>query len=228
MITVNPDQIIFFQWRFVTINATLVFTWAVMGLLLLLAWLATRKLTSGYPLSRWQNLLETVVGYIRDQVREITQSPKDKLLPFSGALFLFISVSALLDFVPYYSAPTRSLSTTAALAITVFFAVPIYGIAELGVARYFKQYTRPSLVTLPFNIIGEVSRTLALAVRLFGNMMSGAMIVAVLLSIVPFFIPVVIQILGVIIGQIQAYVFAVLATVYISAGMRSERERVGK
>jgi F-type H+-transporting ATPase subunit a len=120
-----------------------------------------------------------------DQIREISQQDPRPYLTFVGSLFLFIVVSNMLAIVPGFQAPTGSLSTTAALAIVVFLAVPFFGIQKLGFARYLKQYIQPTPIMLPFNIIGEVSRTLALAVRLFGNVMSGALIAGILLAIVP-------------------------------------------
>ncbi len=220
MVDISPDTIIFLEWGQVTLNATIVFTWLVMALMFFISWLVTRKLSVEPPLSRSQNLLETIVDYMRSQIREITQDDPDTYLPFSGTLFLFIAISNLLTIVPGYYPPTGSLYTTAALAICVFFAVPIYGIGKMGIVAYFKRYMQPTVFMLPFNIIGELSRTLALAVRLFGNIMSGTMIVAMLLAIVPFFLPIVMQVLGLIIGFIQAYIFAVLATVYIASATR--------
>lgn len=220
----TPDSMVMWQWRFISLNGTIVFTWLVMGLLLLISWLATRRLSVGPKISRWQNLLETIVSYMRSQIREIAQQDPDIYLPFLGTLFLFISLSNLLTMVPWYQPPTGSLSTTAALAICVFFAVPAFGIARSGLGGYFKRYLQPSFLMLPFHIMGELSRTLALAVRLFGNIMSGTIIIAILVSIVPLFIPVVMQALGLLIGQIQAYIFAVLAAVYIASASRSHQE----
>ncbi|MEA1940459.1 MAG: F0F1 ATP synthase subunit A [Candidatus Caldatribacteriota bacterium] len=221
---ITPDTIIIFQWNGVHINATIFFTWVVMVLLIFISWLATKNLTIGPKISRWQNFLEVIVGYIRQQVREITQQNPDPFIPFLGTLFLFISLSNLLVIIPGYQPPTGSLSTTSALAICVFFAIPIFGIAKKGMKAYFKQYLEPSIIMAPFNIIGDFSRTLALAVRLFGNVMSGTLIVAVLLIITPLFVPIVMQVLGLLIGQIQAYIFTVLATVYIASATRVEEK----
>jgi len=221
---ITPDSMIIFQWNGIHINATLFYTWVVMALLLLISWLATRRLTVGPKISRWQNFLEVIVGYIRQQVREITQQNPDPFIPFLGALFLFISLSNLLAIIPGYQPPTGSLSTTGALAICVFFAIPIFGIAKKGGLAYFKHYLEPSIFMAPFNVIGDFSRTLALAVRLFGNVMSGSLIAAVLLIITPLFIPIVMQVLGLLIGQIQAYIFTVLATVYIASATRVEHK----
>ena len=214
--TISPDSIVFWQWGALTVNATLAFTWAVMMALTVGAWAVTRRLTDGPRPSRWQNLLEVLVTGLRDQIREVSRQEPDPYLPFIGTLFIFIAASNLLAIVPGYFPPTGSLSTTTALAITVFVAVPFFGIAKEGVGSYLRHYIRPSIFMLPFNIIGELSRTIALAVRLYGNIMSGTVIVAILLGLAPFFFPVVMQLLGLITGLIQAYIFAVLALVYIS------------
>lgn len=226
MVEISPDGIVFWKMGFVSLNETIVFTWAVMALLIFLTFFATRSLSLNPPLSRWQNLFETLIGYMDSQIREIAQMNPDRYLPFSGTLFLFISVANLLDIVPGYRTPTSSLSTTAALAICVFFAVPIYGVAQEGFIGYLKHYIQPTVLMLPFHIIGEFTRTLALAVRLFGNMMSETMLIAVLLSIAPLFLPVLLELLGLLIGQVQAYIFAVLATVYIVSASSIQKEPV--
>lgn len=213
----SPDEIIIGQLGPITLNATLVFSWLVMALLVGASWLITRNLSTDTKMSRWQNVLETLVSFLRGQVRDITQKDADRYLPFIATLFLFISVSNLLDIVPGYESPTGSLSTAAALAVCVFFAVPIFGIAERGVFGYLRNYIEPTPFMLPFNIISEFSRTLALAIRLFGNMMSGRILIAIMLSIIPLLVPTVLQVLGLVIGQIQAYIFAILATVYIAS-----------
>jgi F-type H+-transporting ATPase subunit a len=144
----------------------------------------------------------------------------DRYLPFVGTLFVYIAVTNLLLIVPGYVPATASLSTTAALALCVLVAVPVYGVLHDGPRAYLRQYLQPSALMLPFNVIGELSRTMALAVRLFGNVMSGTKIVAILLAITPLFFPIVMRVLGLITGLIQAYILAVLALVYISSGMR--------
>jgi F-type H+-transporting ATPase subunit a len=221
---ITPDQVIIWQWRFVTINATLLFTWLVMALLVVGSWLATRRLSSGPRLSRWQNLLEVVVSAMREQIREVSHQQAERYLPFVGTLFLFIAVANLLSIVPGYSPPTGSLSTTAALALCVFLAVPLYGIAQRGLGGYLRNYIRPTVFMLPFNLIGELSRTLALAVRLFGNVMSTTKIVAILLAITPLFFPILMHALGLLTGLIQAYIFAILAMVYIASATRVQRD----
>jgi len=224
---VTPDQIVLFRWRFVTVNATIVFTWIVMALLTSVSWLITRRFPGPEEKrSRWQSALEVIVESIRDQIRQICSSG-DRYLAFVGTLFLFIAVSNVLDVVPGWRAPTASLSTTSALAIAVGVAVPVFGIQRHGWIGYFRHYLRPSWIMLPFHLISETSRNLALAVRLFGNMMSGSMILAVLLAIAPLFVPVVMQALGLLIGLIQAYIFAILATVYVAAAVQREQDQKG-
>ncbi|MBD3270916.1 MAG: F0F1 ATP synthase subunit A [Elusimicrobia bacterium] len=218
---VTPDSIIYFQWGFITINATIVFTWVVMVVIVTGALTATVKLQPGTVPGRWQSFLETVVGFMRGQVRDVMDRNPDSFLPFLGTLFLLISVSNFLTFVPGYHPPTGSLSTTAALAMCVFFAVPVFGIAHRGFGGYFKHYIQPSVFMLPFHIIGEFSRTLSMAVRLFGNIMSGSLIAGVLISLAPLFVPIIMEMFGLLIGQIQAYIFFILATVYVASSSRT-------
>ncbi|MFP3883007.1 MAG: F0F1 ATP synthase subunit A [Actinomycetota bacterium] len=215
----SPDELVYWEWGFVKINATIAWTWGVMVLMILFAWLVTRRLSTTSDISRSQNAMEVVVEYIRDQIREISGGEKpNPYLPFVGTLFLFIAVANLLTIVPGYVAPTASLSTTAALAIAVFLAVPVYGVVTSGWRPFLRHYVEPSPVMLPFNVMGDLSRTLALAVRLFGNVMSGTKIVAVLVAIIPLLFPIVFRALGLLTGLIQAYIFAVLAMVYIASG----------
>jgi F-type H+-transporting ATPase subunit a len=164
---------------------------------------------------------------MRDQIRAVSHQEPGKYLPFVGTLFMFIGMANLLTVVPGYLAPTGSLSTTTALAICVFIAVPLYGIAYEGPLDYLRHYLRPSALMLPFNVIGELSRTLALAVRLYGNIMSGTVIVAILLSLTPYFFPIIMQLLGLLTGMIQAYIFAVLAMVYIASATSAQAQTTG-
>lgn len=213
----SPDQLIFWQYGFLKLNATIVFTWGVMLLLVVGSKLVTRKLSLDLHRTRWQNLLEIVVTAIQKQIKDVGLVHSERYVGFIGTLFLFVFTASACTIIPGYEPPTGSLSTTAALALCVFVAVPAFGIAEQGVGGYLKSYLEPTFVMLPFNIISEVSRTLALAVRLFGNMMSGAMIVAILLSITPFVFPIVMTVLGLLTGTVQAYIFSILAAVYIAA-----------
>ena len=221
----SPDEIIFWQQGFFKLNATIVFTWGLMLVMVIGSILITRKLSTGLKRTRWQNLLEILVTAIEKQIEEVGLSEPQKYIGFLGTLFLFIAVSSLCTVIPGYQTPTGSLSTTAALALSVFVAVPFFGIEEQGVGNYLKSYLKPTVIMLPFNIISELSRTLALAVRLFGNMMSGAMIVAILLTITPFIFPILMTILGLLTGMVQAYIFAILAAVYIAAATRVRKPK---
>jgi F-type H+-transporting ATPase subunit a len=214
---ISPDTTVFFSLGPVNINATIVYTWGVMAALVFLAWLATRRLTVGPNISRWQHFFESLLTYVQQHIREIIGPETGRYLPFIGTLYLFIAFSNLMVIVPGVRPPTGSLSTTAALALSVFIAVPIYTIAQQGVGGYLKHYVKPTPFMLPFHILGELTRTLTLAVRLFGSIMSEFMIAAALLSIIPFVLPVIMKVFGVLIGQIQAYIFAVLATIYIAS-----------
>ena len=216
---ISPDHIIYFSFGFFKLNATIVYTWLVMVLLAGFSWFVTRKVTSSAQITAKQNLLEVLVGGLLSQIRDATNQQPEKFLPLLGTLFIFILVSNLLSVVPGFKPPTGSLSTTTAFSLIVFFAVPYYGIKENGLLNYLKSYVQPSPFMLPFNIIGEVSRTFALAVRLFGNILSGTMMGAILLVIMPLFVPVIMQMLGLLIGVVQAYIFTVLAAVFIAAGL---------
>jgi F-type H+-transporting ATPase subunit a len=213
----SPDQLIFWQHGFVRLNSTIATTWVLMLLLVTGAHLITRRLTSDIVTSRWQAALEALVTGIDDQIKEVGLTVPERYLPFIGTLFIFIATANLFTLVPGYEPPTGSLSTTAALALCVFAAIPVFGIGRRGWRRYLRSYTEPTALMLPFNLISELSRTLALAIRLFGNMMSGTMIIAILLTITPFIFPVAMSALGLLTGMVQAYIFSVLATVYIAA-----------
>ena len=221
---ISPDTWVFSDWHGLRLNATIVFTWVVMALLVLLSWIITARLSEGETVSRWQVMLEVVVTTIRDQIAEVGVADPARYLPFIGTLFLFIATANLLTIVPGYQPPTGSLSTTAALAICVLIAVALFSITRRGLRGYLKSYLQPSPFMLPFNIIGELSRTIALAVRLYGNVMSGTVIVGILISVAPFFFPILMQVLGLLTGLIQAYIFAILAMVYIASASRAKRK----
>lgn len=216
---------------------TMVNTWIVMAVLVgLSAWI-TRDLRVDMPVSRKQHVLEIVIEAIEGQIAELSGGSGRRYLAFVGTLFLFIAFANLLSIFPplsdllgldfaVYTPPTGALETTVALALTVFFAVPFYSITTRGVVHWLKTYVQPSWFMLPFNILGDITRTLALAVRLFGNIMSGNVVVAILLSIAPFVFPVIMQLFGQVTGFIQAYIFAMLTMVYIASAVQVEEKRV--
>ena len=219
----TPDAIIAFSIGPVDINNTILFTWVIMALLTGVSMFVTRNLRADVAPNRWRTTLEVIVRGIEGQIEEITNRPDRHLLYFTGTLFLFIVTSNVLMVVPGFSPPTASLSTTTALALSVLIAVPMFSISSRGVGDYLRTFLQPSPIMLPFNIISEFSHGISLAIRLYGNIMSGAVIAAILLGVAPFFFPVVMDMLGLLTGVIQAYIFAILATVYISSATAAQK-----
>ena len=203
----SPDEMIFWRDGFFKLNATIVYTWGLMLALTVGSMLVTRNLSLDLTRSRWQNLLEIIVTGIVKQIEDVGLATRRNTSAFSGRCFCSSPAANLCTIIPGYEPPTGSLSTTAALALCVLVAVPLFGIEEQGLGEYLRTYAEPTVIMLPFNIISEFSRTLALAVRLFGNIMSGAMIFAILLTITPFIFPIVMSALGLLTGMVQAYIF---------------------
>ncbi len=220
----SSDEVVLWQYGFAKVNLTIVITWGLMLVLTVVSWVGTRRLKGELAVSRWQAFLEIIVTGIGEQIEEVGVSSSRKYIPFVGTLFIFIAFANLCTIFPGYEPPTGSLSTTAGLALCVFVAVPLYGISEKGLWRYLGSYLKPSFFMLPFNIISEFSRTLALAIRLFGNVMSGAMILAILFTITPLLFPIIMTLLGLLTGMVQAYIFSILATVYIAAAVRTREQ----
>lgn len=225
-VQISPDELVIWSFGWFKLNATIVNTWITMIVLVGCGWLVKRRISRTPSISKLQGGVEVIVEFIIGQIRDISKAKAAHYLPFIGTLFLIIATANLLGIVPGFRTPTASLSTTAALATCVFVAVPYFGIREVGFRSYVGQYLQPTWLMLPFNIIGELSRTIALAVRLYGNMMSGAVIGAVLLLFVPLFIPILMQLLGLITGMIQAYIFAVLAMVYIASASAGQSQKM--
>ena len=221
----SPDDMVLWRHGFLKLNGTIAFTWGLMFVLVVGSKIITRKLSTDLTRSRWQNLLEIVVSGIEKQIADVGLRQPKTYIGFLGTLFLFVAFASLCTLIPGYEPPTGSLSTTAALALCVFAAVPFFGIKQEGFVGYCRSYAEPTVIMLPFNIISELSRTLALAVRLFGNMMSGTMILAILLTITPFIFPIAMSALGLLTGMVQAYIFSILAAVYIAAATRGRKPR---
>ncbi len=218
---ISPDEIVYWKYGFVVLNSTIATTWGLMLVLVVGSILVTRKIKTEGAISRWQGFLEIVVTSIQSQIKDVGLTSPKRFVGFIGTLFIFIAFANLCTILPFYDPPTGSLSTTIALAMCVFIAVPLYGILGQGFLGYLKTYIQPTIIMLPFNIMTQVSRTLALAVRLFGNTMSAVMIVGILLTITPLFFPIFMNLLGLLTGMVQAYIFSILAAVYIAAAMRS-------
>jgi len=220
----SPDDWVFLEWGSFQLNATIVFTWVVMTVLVVVSWLVTRRLSSEKRMSRSQNVLEMLVAMLRREIGSLSNQNPDLYLPFVGTFFVFIAAASILSILPGFAVPTASITTTLALAVCVLVGVPVFGIRNVGFAAYMKNYVRPTPVMLPFNIIGEITRTAALAIRLFGNMFGGVKIIAVLAVVAPVGPPVIMNAFGLLIGMIQAYIFLVLAMVYIASGMQREQQ----
>ncbi len=217
------ENIVLFKIGLVPVTQVIVVTWGVMGGLLLFALFVRLRLKKKNP-GRAQRVVEAILGWLGDEIQAIVGRDPWPFIPLIASLFIFILASNFVAFISSFFAvlkpPTADISTTAALATVVFLAVPFYGIAMTGTLNYLKTYIRPVWIMLPFNIISDLSRTLALAVRLFGNILSGEILFGVVLSLVPFFLPLPLMFLALITGTIQAYIFAVLATVYIGGAVK--------
>jgi len=214
----------------VIITETVVVTWGIMAALTAFCAVVTSRL-SIRPGS-FQNMLEMVVEWVEDLIKAVIDDEPGPYVPLIATLFIYILTANLAPtFVPLIKSPTADISTTAALALFVFVATPLFGIRSRGVLGYLKTYVEPVFVMLPFNIVGELARTLALAVRLFGNVMSGQLIFAVIIALVPIVLapvaPIPLQALGLLTGTIQAYVFAALAVVFIGGAVESRKKRLG-
>jgi F-type H+-transporting ATPase subunit a len=205
----------------VPVSAPVVTTWGLMAVLTLASIAATRRLKRD-P-GRAQAVLELFVGAVEGQVRETLRADPRPYLPFLGTLFLFIAGANLLSLVPGLEPPTAHIETDAALAGIVFCAVHVFGVRSRGLGGYLADFARPTWIMLPLNLVSEFTRTFSLMVRLFGNIMSGVFIIGVLLSLVGLFVPIPFMALDLLTGLIQAYIFTVLAMVFIGGAVGQAR-----
>ncbi|MCG6939522.1 MAG: F0F1 ATP synthase subunit A [Gammaproteobacteria bacterium] len=215
-----------FEWGPVNLTTTVITTWVVMAIIGGFAWLATRRLQMS-P-ARFQTLVEAVVSIIEESIRDIAPLHVQQILPFIGTLWVFIVIANLTGLIPGMHSPTRDLSATAAIAFLVFLSVHWYGIRLQGLKNYLVHYLKPSPILLPFNLISEVTRTIALAVRLFGNMMSLEMVALLVLMVAGFLAPVPILMLHIVEALVQAYIFGMLALIYVASGLQSQQLRQQK
>jgi F-type H+-transporting ATPase subunit a len=201
----------------VPISRAVVTTWGIMAVLVLISWLGMRRARpDGGPV---QTTLEIVVGTIEDQIRSILQRDPGPYLPLLGTLFLFVLTANLSSVIPGVKAPTSRIETPAALGVIVFLSIHWFGLKVQGIDGYLGHFLKPNPLLLPLTLLSEVTRILSLMVRLFGNMMSHELILAILIYLAGFILPVPFMLLGVLIGVIQAYIFTILATVYIGAAV---------
>nr|WP_321269906.1 F0F1 ATP synthase subunit A [uncultured Tolumonas sp.] len=215
----NGEMIIFSLGIF-HITSTVVTTWGLLLFFALSCWLATRHLSVNEP-GLIQTALEGAIQAIETAIDEVLPSKANLLLPFIGTLWLFIAAANLTGLIPELHSPTGDLSTTAALAILVFLSVHWYGIRTSGLKRYLAHYLTPSPILLPFHLLGELSRTIALAMRLFGNIMSLEMAALLVLMVAGLLVPVPVLMLHIVEALVQAYIFGTLALIYIAGGMQS-------
>jgi F-type H+-transporting ATPase subunit a len=210
-----------FEFGPVQLTNTVITTWVVMASIGILAWLTTRRLQirPGRP----QAMVEAIVLTIEESIRDIAPQHVDQILPFIGSLWIFIVLANLIGLIPGMHSPTRDLSATAAIAFLVFLSVHWYGIRIQGLKNYLLHYLKPSPILLPFNLISEVTRTIAMAVRLFGNMMSLEMIALLVLLVAGFLVPVPILMLHIVEALVQAYIFGMLALIYVAGSLQSQQ-----
>jgi len=208
------------------ITSTVVTSWAITAVLWLLAWLLSRRLR--IEPGRLQTAVEGIVISIEDAIAAVAPQYARRILPFIGSLWIFLVVANLSGLVPGLHSPTRDLSATAALALLVFLSTHWFGIRIEGIKNYLHHYLTPSPILLPFHLISEITRTVALAVRLFGNMMSLEMAALLILLVAGFLAPVPILMLHIIEALVQAYIFGMLALIYIAGGIQSQQLRQKK
>ncbi|AOS97959.1 ATP synthase subunit a [Microbulbifer aggregans] len=214
---------VLFQLGPVTITSTVLTTWAIVFALTLCAWLLSRQLKE-QP-GKAQAVAEGIIVTIEDAIRAVAPEHVRLLLPFIGTLWIFLVVANLCGLLPGVHSPTRDLSATAALAILVFLSVHWFGIRSQGLRSYLRHYLTPSPILLPFHIISEITRTVALAVRLFGNIMSLEMAALLILLVAGFLAPIPILMLHIIEALVQAYIFGMLALIYVAGGLQSQQLR---
>lgn len=210
-------SIVVFHIGVVAITRPVVTTWAIMLVLTGLCGFITRRLTL-YP-DRQQAVLELLVTGIEGQIRDVIRTDARPFLPLIGTLFIFLAVANLSGVLPDVEAPTSKLETPAALALIVFFSVHYFGVLSRGIGGYLASFAEPKLIMLPLNIISEVTRTFSLMVRLFGNVMSGEFVIALVVALAGLFVPIPLMVLEILVGLVQAYIFTVLATVFIGAAV---------
>ena len=214
---------ILFQIGPIQVSSTVATTWGIMAVLSLLAWLMTRRLS--IDPTQQQTAVEGIVSALEEAIKAVAPQHVQQIMPFIASLWIFLVIANLVGLIPGMHSPTRDLSATAALAFLVFLSVHWFGIRSQGLKSYLRHYLTPSPILLPFHLISEVTRTIALAVRLFGNMMSLEMAALLILLVAGFLAPVPILMLHVIEALVQAYIFGMLALIYVAGGLQSQQLR---
>jgi F-type H+-transporting ATPase subunit a len=207
-----------FTFLGIPVRDTVVSTWVMMVLIVGII-LIIRRLKP--------TALEMVVDFLADFISEIMRRPAEPFLPLIGSLALFIGVANMMGLVPVLKSPTSDINTTVALALVVFAAVHVYGVQIMGLGAYLKSLASP-IFLLPLELVNQVSRTISLSVRLFGNVFSAEIIIAILFTLVPLIVPLPLQGFSIFTGLLQAYIFAALAAVYIAAGLPAQSDQTGQ
>lgn len=204
------------------ITTSVMTTWGIMLVFTVVAWFSARRLKL-FP-GTFQTVLENCVAAIDEAILAVAPEHGRQIMPFIATLWLFLIVANLIGLVPGLHSPTRDLSVTSALAVLVFLSVHWFGIKTQGLKKYLRHYLSPSPILLPFHIISEFTRTLALAIRLFGNMMSLEMAAMLILLVAGFLAPVPILMLHIIEALVQAYIFGMLALIYLAGAIQSQQQ----
>ena len=203
----------------VPITREVLTTWLIIAVLTLLCWLLTRRLQR-VPAGP-QAGLELLVTGMMSQIEDVIRTDPRPFLPLLGTLFIFLVVANLIGLVPDMEAPTSRIETPAALALIVFFSVHYFGARSRGLRGYLASFAEPKLIMLPLNVLSEITRTFSLMVRLFGNIMSGEFVIGLVVALAGLFVPIPLMVLEIVVGFVQAYIFTVLATVFIGAAVGS-------
>jgi F-type H+-transporting ATPase subunit a len=211
------ETAILFHIGIVPVSRTVVTTWGLMTGLTIGSWLATRGLR--LVANSWQAVIEATVVGIEEQLRGLLNRDAGPFLPLLGTVFIFLVAANLSGIMPGVKAPTASIETSAALASVIFMSVHVFGVRFQGLGRYLKGYIKPNPVLLPLNILSEITRSFSLAMRLFGNIMSEELVVAIILALAGLLVPIPFMAFGILVGLVQAYIFTVLAAVYIAGGL---------
>ncbi len=209
-----------FQLGPLQVTRPVVTTWVIMAALAVGSWSATRRLRP--EPSRRQALLELLVTGIQSQIEEVVRRDARPLLPLLGTLFIFLLTANVCGVLPGVQAPTGRIETPAALALIVFLSVHWFGVRARGLIGYLGSFAQPKLIMLPLNILSEITRTFSLMVRLFGNIMSGEFLIALVLALAGLLVPIPLMALELLVGVVQAYIFSMLATVFIGAAVGDE------
>jgi F-type H+-transporting ATPase subunit a len=207
------------------ITAPVVVTWAIMAFTVALAMLASRRLSAAEP-SKWQCALELLVGTIDEQIRDTMQTDPAPYRALIGTIFIFVLVANWSALMPGVEPPTAHLETDAALALIVLGATVFYGIKTRGVRGYLATFAEPTWVMIPLNVVEQITRTFSLVVRLFGNVMSGVFVIGIVLSLTGLIVPIPLMALDLLTGAVQAYIFTVLAMVFIGAALADTGSQV--